>query len=205
MNRIRAFDATSGEELWMWNPRVADHSDMRVGWEHNRGIGIWPAISSFRGRVDGTFVAYDASTGETLWTYGLGLGISAPPVTCSVDGEQYVALLVVFGGGGAGVGVDIAVANGWAYGVHERRLVVFSLDGQTQLPPQPPALEAQPIPMPAFEVVHEDLAAEGAAEYGRCLTCHGFDAISPGMDPDLRASTIGATAEGFAGVRVATE
>ena len=41
MNRIRAVNAASGEEIWMWDPKVYEHSDMRIGWEHNRGIGIW--------------------------------------------------------------------------------------------------------------------------------------------------------------------
>jgi len=154
----------------------------------------------FQGRVDGSFVAYNATTGDELWRFDLGLGISAPPVTYSVDGKQYVALLVGWGGGAAGVGGDISVANGWAYGVHERRLVAFSLDGARQLPPQPAPVERQPIAMPTFEVIDAELAEEGAAEYGRCLNCHGFDAISPGMAPDLRASAIIASAEAFADI-----
>ena len=31
MNRIRAVDATNGDELWVWDPKVYEHSDMRVG------------------------------------------------------------------------------------------------------------------------------------------------------------------------------
>ena len=33
----------------------------------------------FQGRADGNFVAYDANSGEELWMFDLGLGISAPP------------------------------------------------------------------------------------------------------------------------------
>jgi quinohemoprotein ethanol dehydrogenase len=154
----------------------------------------------FQGRVDGTLRAYNATTGEELWSYDLGLGISAPPVTYSVDGKQYIAVLVGYGGGVAGLGGDIAVANGWAYGVHDRRLVAFSLDGNTALPEQPPSAAAQPIEMLQFEIDYE-MAEEGANEYGvRCMVCHGFDAISPGMAPDLRASPILASAEAFADV-----
>ena len=154
----------------------------------------------FQGRVDGTFRAYNASTGEELWSYDLGLGISAPPVTYSVDGVQYVAVLVGFGGGGAALGGDISVANGWAYGVHDRRLVAFTLDGEAALPPQPPAAAAQPLPMPQFELDAE-MAAQGAYEYGvRCTVCHGIEAVSPGMAPDLRASPIVASEQAFADV-----
>ena len=153
----------------------------------------------FQGRVDGTLRAYDATTGEEIWSYDAGLGISAPPVTYSVDGKQYIAVLVGYGGGVAGLGGDISVANGWAYGVHTRRLVAFSLDGDTALPPQPPAAAAQPIEMLQFEI-DPVLAEEGAGEFGRCLACHGFDAISPGMAPDLRASALVGSAEAFAEV-----
>ena len=56
----------------------------------------------FHGRDTGDLFAYRADTGEPLWSYDLGLGISAPPITYAVDGKQYVALLVGWGGGGPG-------------------------------------------------------------------------------------------------------
>ena len=154
----------------------------------------------FQGRVDGTLRAYNATTGDELWTHDLGLGITAPPVTYSVAGKQYIALLVGWGGGVAGLGGDISAANGWAYGVHDRRLVTFSLDGETTLPQQPPAAEAQPIEMLQFEIDNA-MADQGAYDYGvRCTVCHGFNAISAGMAPDLRASPILASEEAFAEV-----
>jgi quinohemoprotein ethanol dehydrogenase len=154
----------------------------------------------FQGRVDGTFRAYKATTGEELWRYDAGLGISAPPVTYSIDDKQYIALLVGWGGGLAGLGGDTSVANGWAYGAQSRRLVAFALDGSVELPSQPPAAEAAPIEMAQFEI-DDQLADEGAYEYGgRCTVCHGFDAISPGMAPDLRASPVLASAAAFADV-----
>ena len=154
----------------------------------------------FQGRVDGTFRAYNATTGEELWSKDLGLGITAPPVTYSIDGKQYIAVLVGFGGGVAGLGGDISAANGWAYGVHDRRLVTFSLDGETMLPQQSPAAEAQPIEMLQFEI-DDEMADQGAYEYGvRCTVCHGFNAISAGMAPDLRGSPILASEEAFADI-----
>ena len=118
----------------------------------------------------------------------MGLGISAPPITYAVDGKQYVALLVGWGGGASGLGGDTQVRNGWAYGVHTRRLVAFSLDGATELPAQPAPVVTQPIALD-FEV-DEVQATQGAIEYGRCASCHGPGAISAGMAPDLRASPI---------------
>jgi len=40
MNRIHAIEAASGTELWMWDPKIYERSDVRVSWEHSRGIGI---------------------------------------------------------------------------------------------------------------------------------------------------------------------
>ena len=48
----------------------------------------------FTGHVDGTFSAYDAKTLKEAWSVNLGTGINAPAVTYSVNGKQYVAVLV---------------------------------------------------------------------------------------------------------------
>ncbi|HEX6144862.1 MAG TPA: PQQ-binding-like beta-propeller repeat protein, partial [Geminicoccaceae bacterium] len=52
----------------------------------------------FTGRPAGEFVALDAVTLEELWKFDTNAGINAPPITYSVDGKQYVALLVGLGG-----------------------------------------------------------------------------------------------------------
>ena len=48
----------------------------------------------FLGHMDGTFSAYDAKTLQELWSFNVGTGINAPPITYSVNGKQYVAVLV---------------------------------------------------------------------------------------------------------------
>jgi alcohol dehydrogenase (cytochrome c) len=52
----------------------------------------------FTGHPSGEFVALDAKTLDELWRFETGSGINAPPITYSVDGKQYVALLVGLGG-----------------------------------------------------------------------------------------------------------
>jgi alcohol dehydrogenase (cytochrome c) len=54
----------------------------------------------FNGRPDGHFVAYDADTLKELWSFSLGTPITAPPMTYSVGGKQYVAVVA---GGAVGV------------------------------------------------------------------------------------------------------
>jgi alcohol dehydrogenase (cytochrome c) len=50
----------------------------------------------FTGHMTGKFAAYDETTLNELWSFNLGMPITAPPMTYSVNGNQYVA--VVAGG-----------------------------------------------------------------------------------------------------------
>jgi PQQ-dependent dehydrogenase (methanol/ethanol family) len=47
----------------------------------------------FYGNVQGLFRAINAKSGAVLWQVGLGTGIGAGPITYSVDGKQYVAVV----------------------------------------------------------------------------------------------------------------
>jgi quinohemoprotein ethanol dehydrogenase len=151
----------------------------------------------FQGTAEGELVAYDATNGKVVWKYNLGLGIAAPPITYSIDGRQYVSVLVGWGGGWALRGEDVAKL-GWAYKRQMRRLVTFSLSGTTVLPPLPPPSREVPPAFP-FEV-DEKLAKRGAAVYGNCFFCHGLNAIAGGLSPDLRASPLVLSKEAFESV-----
>ena len=48
----------------------------------------------FIGNVDGTFAAHDAKTLAEVWSFNVGTGINAPPISYAVNGKQYIAVLV---------------------------------------------------------------------------------------------------------------
>jgi alcohol dehydrogenase (cytochrome c) len=48
----------------------------------------------FLGHIDGTFSAHDAKTLQEVWSFNVGTGINAPPISYSVNGKQYIAVLV---------------------------------------------------------------------------------------------------------------
>ncbi len=117
-----------------------------------------------------------------------------------MNGRQYLALLVGWGGGAAALGGPEAAAHGWAYGAQRRRLVAFSLEGTTELPPQPAPVVAVPIGSGDFPV-DAAAATRGATVFGaRCLGCHGLGAVAAGMAPDLRASPVVLSEAAFAEV-----
>jgi quinohemoprotein ethanol dehydrogenase len=150
----------------------------------------------FEGRADGMFLAYDARTGAELWSTQLGVGISAPPITYAVDGKQYVSILAGWGGAGLLAGT-LAAQHGWPYKAHPRRLYTFTLDGKQPMPPSPAPIAAVPTDDPAF-VVDAKKAELGKVTYVQnCVMCHGGGAVSGGSAPDLRASAIPLTLDGF--------
>jgi alcohol dehydrogenase (cytochrome c) len=84
-----------------------DSRTNKIAWQHrNPGEFNLGAVSTagglmFTGQVDGNMTAYDVKTGDQIWKFQTGMGISAPPMTYAVDGTQYVA--VAAGGNRGGV------------------------------------------------------------------------------------------------------
>jgi glucose dehydrogenase len=46
----------------------------------------------FSGEGNGDFSAFNAATGDRIWTFNCGAGVNAPPITYEIDGQQYVAV-----------------------------------------------------------------------------------------------------------------
>jgi quinohemoprotein ethanol dehydrogenase len=186
---LQAWDPVAQKKAWevplpvLWNPGTLTTAGNLV----------------VQGRADGDLVAYQAQTGKALWSYRVGLGIAAPPITYSLNGRQYIALLVGWGAAFAMGGDEEAAELGWTYGRHMRRLVTFSLKGNTTMPSLPPPAPSVALEAPFFEVDVE-LARDGEAVFGQCTACHGFYAIAGGLAPDLRASPVVVSHESFAGV-----
>ncbi len=125
----------------------------------------------------GEFVAYAADSGERLWASRVGVGIMAPPISYAVDGEQYVAVMAGLGGGSLAI-TPVAIEN-------DGRLLVYKLGGKTPMPAYQPKRYAEVyLPQMTFD---QETVREGRDLYSRyCLLCHGIDAVSGGVLPDLR-------------------
>ena len=187
---LRAWDPLRQKLIWevplpgVWNPGTMTTAGNLV----------------FQGRADGTFYAYDAANGAVLWNTDLGAGISAPPITYSVDGKQYVSLLVGWGGAGAATPGFLGGQHGWAYRAHPRRLITFALDGKVKLPPSPSPVFPQPLAAPNFKVEEARIKPGKRLYVESCLMCHGAGAESGGYAPDLRAAASVLNIDTFADV-----
>jgi quinohemoprotein ethanol dehydrogenase len=184
--------------LKAWNPVTQE-----LAWEvPNPGLWNGGTLTTagnlvFQGQADGKLMAYRASDGEHLWSYDLGLGISAPPISYAVDGRQYVAVLVGWGGSIPALLGSAAAQHGWAYKAQTRRLVAFAVGSDVSVPAQPGPVFAEPLIDTDF-VVDETLAEDGSELYVRqCWLCHGAATIASGKAPDLRASPIPLLEEAF--------
>jgi quinohemoprotein ethanol dehydrogenase len=149
----------------------------------------------FQGAADGGFSAYDARAGTRLWRQSVGMGIIAAPMTYSVGGRQFVAVLAGYGGSAAVLSDIMNV--GWKY-TGPRRLLVFALDGKAVLPPsEAPTLMVKTQDNPA-EVLDPQQIAMGKAMFMACAACHGRNLVGAGGPaPDLRESPIPLNPEAF--------
>lgn len=180
-------------ELVAWDP-LARKARWRVRHPYflNGGVLATQGGLVFQGSGEGTFDAYDASTGAKLWSMPTYNGIVAPPISYALDGKQYVAVMVGYGGFGAMIGTIVPDRPRLP-----GRLMVFALDANAHAPtfviptPEPPHLE---------KVTSTGDPVAGLAAYNdNCLVCHGFSATSR-YTADLRRSPMITSAEAFQAV-----
>jgi quinohemoprotein ethanol dehydrogenase len=163
----------------------------------NGGAMVTAGGVVFQGHVDGTFNAFDATTGKKLWSFPVGVAVLGAPMTYAVGGRQYVSVLAGPISGSASATLPDSVSFGWRYRDFPRRVVTFALGGQAKLPPAPTPAPEKPLLSDKLKA-DPALAASGATLFGiHCMTCHGVGVISGGAAPDLRASPIPLDADTF--------
>jgi quinohemoprotein ethanol dehydrogenase len=138
----------------------------------------------FNGGQDNLFNAYDAQTGERLWSADPQSAV-AVPITYAIDGEQYIAMAVGISGGYASEGGP--VAHDWKL-PKLSRVLVYKLGGSHTLPALP--VDSRQMPKPAPVTASADVVMHGEVVYQRhCAYCHGDGFRTGGPTPDLRWST----------------
>jgi len=84
------------------NVTAVDYNTGKIAWQKKTPLPMMGGALTtagglvFTGEGDGWFRAYDAKSGDVLWSFFAGAGVNAPPASYSVDGKQYI----VVGAGG---------------------------------------------------------------------------------------------------------
>jgi len=79
---LKAWDPVAQKEVWF----------IKDDLPFNGGTMTTTTGLVFAGDIRGTFRAHDAKTGKELWKFNTGSGISAAPISYTLDGKQYVAV-----------------------------------------------------------------------------------------------------------------
>jgi len=79
---LSAIDVNTGKIAWQY---PSDH--LMFG-----GVLVTASNLVFTGEVNGNVMAFDAKSGEKIWSYHMGIGVCTPPITYRVKGVQYLAV-----------------------------------------------------------------------------------------------------------------
>jgi len=170
---LRAWDPVHNRQLW----EVPTAS----GWDG--GVLSSAGGLVFQGDVRGHLNVYAADSGQLLKSIELGASVMAAPMSYSVDGVQYVALMAGYGGGDMGYPFPEGSAA-LRYG-NQGRIIALRLDGGPV--PLPPERPVEPFPIPPARTGSPAQIATGEVLYNRyCSRCH---VMGNGMLPDLRRLT----------------
>jgi quinohemoprotein ethanol dehydrogenase len=191
-------------------PSLAVHASLKawdpvarkVVWEHrypsfNDHGGVLSTAGGLvvQGSIDGYLRFFDDTTGRILKEIDTGTSLVAAPMSYTVDGVQYIAVLAGTGGGGWNMWTPDKVASRRG---NDNRILAFRLDGGTT--PSPPELPpVGPLPEPPAQTAKAADVAAGASLYGAyCGSCHANVDRAP--VPDLRRSPLVRETTAFAGV-----
>jgi quinohemoprotein ethanol dehydrogenase len=168
---LRALDPVTGKKLW----EVPSDSDWDGGVLSTDGNLV------FQGDAAGLLNAYAADSGKLLAKIDLGTTVMAAPMTYTLGGTQYVAVLAGYGGGNLSIVFPTGSAA-YRYG-NEGRLIVLKLGGGA-VPKPGPLIVDQPFAMPPEHAGTTAQILQGDVLYNRyCSRCHVF---GRGVLPDLR-------------------
>jgi len=142
----------------------------------------------FQGTQGGELVAYDAVDGSKLWSRPTQTAVMAPPISYMVNGEQFLAVLVGFGGG-LGLTAGEAVLGTFPK-ANKPRLLAFKIGGKDSLPSLTEKAAAVATAPPPMIGDSQTIATGGGDYHLYCGSCHGVGAISGGLLPDLRHSGV---------------
>lgn len=163
----------------------------QVKWDANAYSGVLATAGDliFVGHNDGRLIAFNAKTGDEVWSYKMDAGANAPSVTYEIDGEQYLSIF--------------AAGNSLAGSVHGDKVYTFKLNGSWDGTPTDASegvsgekitTSAEPTESESSEDTTgatSDSYEAGLSIYeGNCLACHGNLGANGHNGPNLQQSKV---------------
>jgi len=140
----------------------------------------------FQGRGSGELWVYAADTGKVLKSIKTGSHIMAAPMTYSVNGEQFVAVQVGYGGAAISIGPIPPSSAALKY-ENANRIIAFKLGGAA-VPTPPPRVEERFAEPPKQTATKAQIGAGEIKFIEECSRCH---VLGPSSTPDLRRLNAG--------------
>jgi len=195
-NALQGIKEASKGHLSAWDP-VGQQEIWRVQYPGpwNGGVLATAGDLVFQGSATGFVNAYDARTGNSLWSYPAQTGVVAPPISYQIDGEQYITVSAGWGGifpiltGPLSQDSDPDPVN-------RSRLLTFKIGGIASLPEITDV--ARDLPDFSDVSLDQEVLKRGHNTFERyCAACHGTGAVGGGVVPDLRYSPTLGNEEGW--------
>ncbi len=133
----------------------------------------------FQGTAEGDLVAYDAQSGQKVWSYPLNTGIIAPPITYEFEGVQYITIPVGWGG-------VLGLWMKFTDQINPGTLYTFAIGKKAPMPIFPKKEPKQLVSMD-FNATQEQLQHGEQLFLRYCSACH--QASGGGSIPDLNYSS----------------
>jgi quinohemoprotein ethanol dehydrogenase len=174
----------SDDALMVHQPKPSVQTVLKA-WDPIKGMTVWQSQPMpfwgggvlamggdlvVQGAPDGFLVFYDASNGEIIHRLNIGTGIMAAPMTYSLAGQQYIAVLAAMGGA---MGVQFPPGSVANERENQERLLVFKLGGRAMTVPAA-RKQQKPEPAPVEFQGSTPSIERGEKIYGEsCGVCHG--------------------------------
>jgi alcohol dehydrogenase (cytochrome c) len=160
---LTAIDATDGSVAWQKTWPDACYS----------GTVTTAGNLVFVGRNNGDLQAYDARSGDQLWSFQTGAGANDTVAVFEQDGKEYVAFL--------------SAGNSLMASAHGDSLWLFSLDGTMGPAPAPGSGSGTTHAGEGGNQQTGDAAAGKQVFADNCAGCHGVSGTGGNGGPDLTA------------------
>jgi quinohemoprotein ethanol dehydrogenase len=183
LKTVPSLDMHSSLEAWDPVTRKVVWEHKYVGFMNHGGVLSTGGGVVIQGSLDGKLRVFNDETGEVIKEIDTGSPLIAAPMTYTVNGVQYIAILAGSGGGGWNIWMPDNVASERG---NDNRILSFRLDGGAT--PVPPLLgSVAPIPEPPAQPgTPADIAAGGVLFDRNCGVCHSN--ADRAAVPDLRRS-----------------